>query len=107
MRASTRPPMPAPTMAIRGRDMRAPGCVRCTQLDVYTVRLAYSVCNQGGRVTTTEPRPVVWARLSGQGRGPARTLDHATITGTAVAIADADGLDAVSIRRVAARMDRS
>jgi AcrR family transcriptional regulator len=56
---------------------------------------------------TTEPRPVVWARLSGQGRGPARTLDHSTITDAAIAIADADGLDAVSIRRIAARMDRS
>jgi AcrR family transcriptional regulator len=55
----------------------------------------------------TEPPPVIWARLSSQGRGPVRTLDHATITDTAIAIADQDGLDAVSMRKVAGRMDHS
>ncbi|MCO1657145.1 TetR/AcrR family transcriptional regulator [Pseudonocardia humida] len=54
-----------------------------------------------------EPPPVIWARLSGQGRGPARTLDHAAITAAAVALADEDGVDAVSMRRIAARMDHS
>jgi AcrR family transcriptional regulator len=54
-----------------------------------------------------EPKPVVWARLNGQGRGPARTLDHAAITDAAVAIADADGLEAVSMRNIAARLGRS
>ncbi|WP_298799630.1 TetR/AcrR family transcriptional regulator C-terminal domain-containing protein [Pseudonocardia sp. 73-21] len=54
-----------------------------------------------------EPPPVIWARLSTQGRGPARTLDHAAITAVAVALADADGVDAVSMRRIAGRMDHS
>ena len=55
----------------------------------------------------SEPPPVIWARLSGQGRGPTRTLDHAAITDAAIAIADQHGLDAVSMRKVAGRMDHS
>jgi AcrR family transcriptional regulator len=56
---------------------------------------------------SSEPSPIIWARLTGQGRGPARTLDHTTITDAAIAIADQDGLDAVSMRKIAGRMDRS
>lgn len=56
---------------------------------------------------TPEPQPVIWARLSPQGRGPTRTLDYATITGVAIAIADEEGLDAVSMRKVAGRMEHS
>ena len=56
---------------------------------------------------TDEPTPVIWARLSGQGRGPARTLDYRAITRAAIALADEDGVDAVSMRKVAARMDHS
>jgi AcrR family transcriptional regulator len=54
-----------------------------------------------------EPSPVIWARLSGQGRGPARTLDYAAITSAAIALADEDGVDAVSMRKIAGRMDHS
>ena len=54
-----------------------------------------------------EPPPVIWARLSGQGRGPVRTLDHRAITTAAIALADEEGIDAVSMRKVAARMDHS
>lgn len=54
-----------------------------------------------------EPPPVIWARLSSQGRGPTRTLDYGAITSAAIALADADGLDAVSMRKLAGRMDRS
>lgn len=54
-----------------------------------------------------EPPPVIWARLSSQGRGPARTLDYAAITAAAIALADQDGVDAVSMRKVAERMDHS
>jgi AcrR family transcriptional regulator len=50
---------------------------------------------------------VIWARLSGQGRGPTRTLDHATITDAAIAIADTDGLDAVSMRKIAIQVNHS
>ncbi|WP_018656049.1 TetR/AcrR family transcriptional regulator [Actinomadura flavalba] len=56
---------------------------------------------------TDEPPPVIWARLSGQGRGPARTLDHGAITAAAVALADEEGIDAVSMRRIASRMGHS
>jgi AcrR family transcriptional regulator len=54
-----------------------------------------------------EPPPVIWARLSSQGRGPARTLDHVAITTAAVALADEEGVDAVSMRKIAGRMDHS
>ena len=54
-----------------------------------------------------EPPPVIWARLSSQGRGPERTLDHTSITAVAIALADEDGVDAVSMRRIARRMDHS
>jgi AcrR family transcriptional regulator len=56
---------------------------------------------------TDQPPPVIWARLSGQGRGPARTLDHRAITAAAITLADEDGVDAVSMRKVAARMGHS
>ena len=51
--------------------------------------------------------PVIWARLSSQGRGPQRTLDYVAITTAAVALADEDGVDAVSMRKIAGRMDHS
>jgi len=54
-----------------------------------------------------EPPPVIWARLSSQGRGPTRTLDYGAITSAAIALADADGLDAVSMRKLAGRMEHS
>ena len=54
-----------------------------------------------------KPPPVIWARLSRQGRGPVRTLDYAAITAAAIALADEDGVDAVSMRKVAGRMEHS
>jgi len=54
-----------------------------------------------------EPPPVIWARLSSQGRGPVRTLDHVAITTAAIALADEDGIGAVSMRKIAGRMDHS
>src|ERR1700712_4277865 len=53
------------------------------------------------------PPPVIWARLSSQGRGPVRTLDHVAITRAAIAMADEDGVDAVSMRKIAGRMDHT
>lgn len=54
-----------------------------------------------------EPPPVIWTRLSSQGRGPVRTLDHEAITTVAIALADEDGVEAVSMRKIAGRMDHS
>lgn len=56
---------------------------------------------------TDPPPPIIWERLSGQGRGPVRTLDHSAITAAAIALADEDGVDAVSMRKIAGRMDHS
>jgi len=46
----------------------------------------------------------VWARDDEQAAGP-QPLSRATIVAAAVAIADADGLEAVSIRRLATKLD--
>jgi AcrR family transcriptional regulator len=48
-----------------------------------------------------EPRPPIWARPEPRGRGPAAALSRDQIADTALAIADAEGIDAVSIRRLA------
>lgn len=56
---------------------------------------------------TTTPQPLIWQRLSAQGRGPTRLLDYETITATAIGIADEAGLDAVSMRAIATRLDRA
>jgi AcrR family transcriptional regulator len=56
--------------------------------------------NRHGR-PPREPRPPIWARPEPRGRGPAATLSLDQIAETALAIADAEGLEAVSIRRIA------
>jgi AcrR family transcriptional regulator len=48
-----------------------------------------------------EPRPPIWAREQPRGRGHAAALSRDQIADTALAIADAEGIDAVSIRRIA------
>ncbi|MBT2399669.1 TetR/AcrR family transcriptional regulator [Streptomyces sp. ISL-100] len=55
----------------------------------------------GGRSATPE---VIWARPERAGRGPRAAYSRADIAAAAVRIADADGLDAVSMRRVAAEI---
>ncbi|WP_419993693.1 TetR/AcrR family transcriptional regulator C-terminal domain-containing protein [Streptomyces boninensis] len=51
------------------------------------------------------PRPgVIWTRPERTGRGPRPAHTRAQIAAAAVRIADADGLDAVSMRRVAAEV---
>jgi AcrR family transcriptional regulator len=47
---------------------------------------------------------VIWLRPDRAGRGPRPTHSRAAIVTVAVAIADADGLDAVSMRRLAAEL---
>jgi AcrR family transcriptional regulator len=56
--------------------------------------------NRHGR-PQREPRPPIWAREQPRGRGPAAALSRDQIADTALAIADAEGIDAVSIRRIA------
>ncbi len=55
-------------------------------------------------MATDEPAPGIWLRpeRAAVGRPPQRS--RAEITAAAIAIADADGLDAVSMRRVAAEL---
>ncbi|MER5890108.1 TetR/AcrR family transcriptional regulator C-terminal domain-containing protein [Streptomyces sp. NPDC001941] len=47
---------------------------------------------------------VIWARPERAGRGPAPAYTRTDIAAAAVGIADADGLDAVSMRRVAGQL---
>jgi AcrR family transcriptional regulator len=46
----------------------------------------------------------IWQRIERPARGPRPTLTHARIAGAAVELADAEGLDAVSMRRLAERL---
>lgn len=48
-----------------------------------------------------EPKAPIWARPDPRGRGPRPGLSRAQIVQTALAIADEEGLEAVSIRRLA------
>jgi AcrR family transcriptional regulator len=50
---------------------------------------------------SSEPKPPIWARPEPRGRGPHRPLSRAQIVETALDVADAEGLEAVSIRRIA------
>jgi AcrR family transcriptional regulator len=54
-----------------------------------------------GRAAVPE---VIWARPERTGRGPKPAYSRADIAAAAVRIADAEGLDAVSMRRVAAEL---
>jgi AcrR family transcriptional regulator len=47
---------------------------------------------------------VVWMRPERAGKGPAPSHSRAEITATAIALADAEGIDAVSMRNVAAKL---
>ncbi len=47
-------------------------------------------------------RGSIWSIPEGQGRGSRPAYSRAQITGAAIRIADADGLDAASMRRIAA-----
>jgi AcrR family transcriptional regulator len=47
---------------------------------------------------------VIWMRPERAGKGPAPSHSRAEITATAIALADAEGIDAVSMRNVAAKL---
>jgi AcrR family transcriptional regulator len=54
-----------------------------------------------GPLPGREPRPPVWAREAPRGRGRQAVLSRDQIADVALRIADEEGLDAVSIRRIA------
>ncbi len=47
---------------------------------------------------------MVWTRPERAGKGPAPSHSRAEITAAAIALADSEGIDAVSMRRVAAKL---
>jgi AcrR family transcriptional regulator len=51
--------------------------------------------------------PLLWGRTTPAARGPRPKVSAAEIVATAVKVADAEGLDAVSMRRVAQELGRS
>jgi AcrR family transcriptional regulator len=53
---------------------------------------------------TTTPDTSIWTRPQQGSRGPSKAHDHASIAEAAVRIADAEGLEAVSMRRLAAEL---
>jgi AcrR family transcriptional regulator len=56
-------------------------------------------------VTVTDDRPrSIWLRPERTGRGPVPEHDRSRITAAAIAIADADGLGAVSMRKIASAL---
>lgn len=56
------------------------------------------------RDATGEPSPVIWARLDRSGRRPRPSLTHDQIVRVAIEIADSEGVQALSMRKVAARL---
>lgn len=52
----------------------------------------------------SSPRDL-WIRVAAQARARERSLDYAAITRAAISLADRDGLDAVSMRKVASLID--
>lgn len=57
-------------------------------------------------MASKDPRePVIWERLQRPPRGPQPALSHEAIVRAAIEIADAEGLDAVTMRRLAAHLD--
>jgi AcrR family transcriptional regulator len=62
-------------------------------------------CSQREEVTVADDRPrSIWLRPERTGRGPVPEHDRARIAATAVALADAGGLGAISMRKVAAAL---
>jgi AcrR family transcriptional regulator len=56
------------------------------------------------RDATAEPSPVIWARLDQSAQRPKPLLTHHQIVAAAIEIADSEGLQALSMRKVAARL---
>src|SRR5919206_5031328 len=60
--------------------------------------------DEGDDGTVPEQRLTIWERLERPGRGPRPALTHDQIARAGVEIADEQGLDAVSMRRLAERL---
>jgi AcrR family transcriptional regulator len=58
----------------------------------------------GRAVGPDSPGPMIWERVDRATRGPQPLLTHQRIARSAIEIADAEGLDAVSMRKIAARL---
>ena len=58
----------------------------------------------GHGASQSAPRPPVWSRPRTGGRGPQPSLSVEAIVAAAVALADLDGVDAVSMRRIASEL---
>jgi AcrR family transcriptional regulator len=56
------------------------------------------------RKSSSRPRELVWARAERAAKGPASSVSRRQIAAAAVALADAEGLEAVSMRKVAAAL---
>jgi AcrR family transcriptional regulator len=52
----------------------------------------------------TQPSPVIWARLDRSARRPQPALTHDQIVRAAIEIADGEGVEALSMRKVAAKL---
>ena len=52
----------------------------------------------------TDTRPVIWARPERAAKGPAPSLSRAEISRTAISLADVEGIEAVSMRRLAGEL---
>jgi AcrR family transcriptional regulator len=53
---------------------------------------------------SAEPSPVIWARLDRSARRPQPSLSHEQIVRAAIEIADAEGAEALSMRKVASKL---
>ncbi len=54
--------------------------------------------------TSAEPSPVIWARLDRSARRPQPSLTYEQIVRAAIEIADAEGVQALSMRKVASKL---
>src|SRR4051812_44346794 len=78
--------------------MTAPNCVHRNQLFLCTVEAVFAEHKGGVRMTID----FLWGARARPTRGPKPALSLEQIADAAIAVADADGLAAVSMQRVAA-----
>src|SRR3954453_16348748 len=84
-------------------DMAAPNCVHGYQLFLCTVETVIAGAQEGGRMSVE----FLWGERAQPTRGPKPALTLERIADAAVAVADAEGLAAVSMQRVAAELGKT